>query len=105
MYRAPITKRPWNVFVFSHVHTLVCTYTHKHTPTQLHTQTHTVHNSPSLSLALFARVCVYEQVADQLVTPQDDGFFTIGVLGGKTESNVGTLWRSAFQLDAKVWGE
>ena len=59
----------------------------------------------SLSLALFARVCVYEQVADQLVTPQDDGFFTIGVLGGKTESNVGTLWRSAFQLDAKVWGE
>jgi len=24
-----------------------------------------------------------------------------GVLGGKTESNVGTLWRSAFQLDAK----
>ena len=39
-------------------------------------------------------------VADQSVEPQEDGFFTIGVLGGKTESNVGTLWRSAFQLDA-----
>ncbi len=24
---------------------------------------------------------------------QEDGFFTIGVLGGKTEANIGTLWR------------
>jgi tRNA G18 (ribose-2'-O)-methylase SpoU len=28
------------------------------------------------------------------------GYFGIGIVHGKTESNVGTLWRSAFQLGA-----
>lgn len=28
------------------------------------------------------------------------GFFEIGIMGAKTETNVGTLWRSAYQLGA-----
>jgi tRNA(Leu) C34 or U34 (ribose-2'-O)-methylase TrmL len=31
-----------------------------------------------------------------------DGYFGIGILQPKTEQNVGTLWRSAFQLGASV---
>ena len=33
---------------------------------------------------------------------QDDdlGYFGVGIVGAKTESNVGTLWRSAWQLGA-----
>lgn len=30
----------------------------------------------------------------------DRGFFEVGIYRGKTASNVGTLWRSAFQLGA-----
>ncbi|KAJ1493953.1 Alpha/beta knot methyltransferase, partial [Baffinella frigidus] len=32
--------------------------------------------------------------------PQEDGYFQIGIIGTKTEANLGTLWRSAFQLGA-----
>eukprot|EP00802_Teleaulax_amphioxeia_P013627 Tamp_13680.p1 GENE.Tamp_13680~~Tamp_13680.p1 ORF type:complete len:295 (-),score=32.68 Tamp_13680:386-1270(-) len=40
-------------------------------------------------------------VGEQLISPQRDGFFTIGVAGGKKIDNIGTLWRTAYQLDAK----
>jgi len=37
----------------------------------------------------------------QQVLPQRDGFFTIGVAGGEIIENLGTLWRTAYQFDAK----
>lgn len=35
-----------------------------------------------------------------VVGTQDDGYFQIGVVGVKTEGNIGTLWRSAYQMGA-----
>ena len=35
-----------------------------------------------------------------LASSERDGYFGIGILGGKNEANQGTLWRSAWQLGA-----
>ena len=37
-----------------------------------------------------------QQQQQQGADRRDDAFFTIGIFGGKTEQNHGTLWRSAF---------
>ena len=34
-------------------------------------------------------------------TQNDEGYYAIGIFRGKTEHNLGTLWRSAFVLGAK----
>ena len=41
------------------------------------------------------------QEGEQQVLPHRHGFFTIGVAGGEIIENLGTLWRSAYQFDAK----
>ena len=62
--------------------------------------------SRRIDVKLFpAASCLEANCAEQALTPNGDlpvsGYFGIGVLNSKNQANVGTLWRSAFQLGAQ----
>eukprot|EP00322_Chrysochromulina_rotalis_P003161 CAMPEP_0115853686 /NCGR_PEP_ID=MMETSP0287-20121206/13633_1 /TAXON_ID=412157 /ORGANISM="Chrysochromulina rotalis, Strain UIO044" /LENGTH=285 /DNA_ID=CAMNT_0003307773 /DNA_START=67 /DNA_END=924 /DNA_ORIENTATION=- len=51
---------------------------------------------PRVDVQLFRR----RSEAEQSEMAQEDGFFSVGVVGLKNEHNLGTLWRSAYQSGA-----
>ena len=101
-----------------YIHTHIHTYTHTHIHTYTHTHTHTpmqinytyicicMTGDPErcrllqVSLPKYIYIHTYIHTHTHTHKHTNTGYFAIGIVGAKTAQNVGSLWRSAFQMGA-----